>query len=228
MQIDILTIFPDMFESVFKYGVIARALRKNIFSLKIHNLRDYSPLKHGRVDDEPYGGGPGMIMMPEPIFNAVKKIVKDSGLKREEIYVILLSPDGKRLNQSTLKSLTSFKKLIIISGRYGGVDERVKKLLVDRLISIGDYVISGGEVAAMVLVDGVARLIPGVLGNIKSLDEESFFSNLLDYPQYTRPAYFEGMEVPEILLSGNHKKIAEWRKKQAKIKTEKLRPDLLK
>ncbi|MBU2597892.1 MAG: tRNA (guanosine(37)-N1)-methyltransferase TrmD [Actinobacteria bacterium] len=228
MQIDILTIFPDMFESVFKYGVITRALRKNIFSLKIHNLRDYSPLKHGRVDDEPYGGGPGMIMMPEPIFNAVREIVKDSGLKREEICVILLSPDGKRLNQSTLKSLSSFKKLIIISGRYEGVDERVKKVLVDRLISIGDYVISGGEVAAMVLVDGVVRLIPGVLGNIKSLDEESFFSNLLDYPQYTRPANFEGIEVPEILLSGNHKKIAEWRKKQAKIKTEKLRSDLLK
>lgn len=228
MQIDILTIFPKMFESVFKYGVITKALRKNIFSLKIHNLRDYSPLKHGRVDDEPYGGGPGMIMMPEPIFNAVKEIVKDSELKREEICVILLSPDGKRLDQSTLKSLSSFKKLIIISGRYEGVDERVKKILVDRLISIGDYVISGGEVAAMVLVDGVVRLIPGVLGNIKSLDEESFFGNLLDYPQYTRPASFEGMEVPEILLSGNHKKIAEWRKKQAKIKTEKLRPDLLK
>lgn len=228
MQIDILTIFPKMFESVFKYGVITKALRKNIFSLKIHNLRDYSPLKHGRVDDEPYGGGPGMIMMPEPIFNAVKEIVKDSGLKREEICVILLSPDGKRLDQSTLKSLSSFKKLIIISGRYEGVDERVKEILIDRLISIGDYVISGGEVAAMVLVDGVVRLIPGVLGNIKSLDEESFFGNLLDYPQYTRPASFEGMEVPEILLSGNHKKIAEWRKKQAKIKTEKLRPDLLK
>lgn len=228
MQIDILTIFPKMFESVFKYGVITKALRKNIFSLKIHNLRDYSPLKHGRVDDEPYGGGPGMIMMPEPIFNAVKEIVKDSELKREEICVILLSPDGKRLDQSTLKSLSSFKKLIIISGRYEGVDERVKEILIDRLISIGDYVISGGEVAAMVLVDGVVRLIPGVLGNIKSLDEESFFGNLLDYPQYTRPASFEGMEVPEILLSGNHKKIAEWRKKQAKIKTEKLRPDLLK
>jgi len=228
MKIDILTIFPKMFESVFKYGVITKALKKNIFSLKIHNLRDYSPLKHGRVDDEPYGGGPGMIMMPEPIFNAVNEIVKDSKLKREEICVILLSPDGKRLDQLTLKSLSSFKKLIIISGRYEGVDERVKKKLVDRLISIGDYVISGGEVAAMVLVDGVVRLIPGVLGNIKSLDEESFFGDLLDYPQYTRPSSFEGMEVPEILLSGNHKKIAEWRKKQAKIKTEKLRPDLLK
>ena len=228
MKIDILTIFPKMFESVFKYGVITKALKKNVFSLKIHNLRDYSPLKHGRVDDEPYGGGPGMIMMPEPIFNAVNEIVKDSKLKREEICVILLSPDGKRLDQLTLKSLSSFKKLIIISGRYEGVDERVKKKLVDRLISIGDYVISGGEVAAMVLVDGVVRLIPGVLGNIKSLDEESFFGDLLDYPQYTRPSSFEGMEVPEILLSGNHKKIAEWRKKQAKIKTEKLRPDLLK
>jgi len=227
MKIDILSIFPDMFKSVFKYGVIGKALDKNIFSLKIHNLRDYSPLKHGKVDDEPYGGGPGMLMRPEPIFKAVSEIIKNSGLKREEICVVLLSPDGERLNQSILKSLSSLKQLIIISGRYEGVDERVKEILVDRLISIGDYVISGGEVAAMVLVDGVIRLIPGVLGNIKSLDEESFSGNLLGYPQFTRPSNFEGMKVPEILLSGNHKRIEEWRKEKARRKTKKIRPDLL-
>lgn len=227
MQIDILTIFPDMFESVFKYGVISKALEKKLFTLKIQNLRDFSPLKHSKVDDEPYGGGPGMVMRPEPIFNSVREIIKRSSFEKKDINVILLTPEGEKLNQSIMSSLSSFKKLIIICGRYEGVDERVKKYLVDRLISIGDYVISGGEMAAMVLVDGLVRLIPGVLGNIESLDKESFSGNLLDYPQYTRPFDFEGMKVPDILLSGNHKKITKWRKERAKAKTERLRPDLL-
>lgn len=220
MRIDIITIFPKMFNAVLNESIIKRAQKKGKVKITVHNLRDYTLNKHRKVDDRPFGGGSGMVMCPEPIFRAVEALGK--GAK-----VILLSPKGEKLTQKTAKKLVKYKHLILICGHYEGIDERVRECLVDQEISIGDYVLTGGELPAMVLIDCLVRLIPGVLGDKDSLNFESFEDNLLEYPHYTRPADFKGWRVPEILLSGNHKKIEAWRKIQALKITRKKRPDLL-
>lgn len=220
MRIDIITIFPKMFDSALNESIIKRAKIKCKVKIAVHNLRDYTLDKHRKVDDRPFGGGSGMVMCPEPIFRAVEALGKDAK-------VILLSPKGEKLTQKTAKKLVKYKHLILICGHYEGIDERVRERLVDQEISIGDYVLTGGELPAMVLIDCLVRLIPGVLGDKASLAFESFEDNLLEYPHYTRPADFRGRKVPEILLSGNHKKIEAWRRQQALKITRKKRPDLL-
>jgi len=241
MRIDILTIFPKMFAPILNESIIKRAQAKGKVEIFVHNLRDFSVDKHRKVDDRPFGGGPGMVMRPEPIFRAVEYILRYASCvmrhaskgrhktqdTRHKTQIILLSPQGKRLNQKIAKKLSRCKHLIFICGHYEGVDERVRKRLVNEEISIGDYVLTGGELPAMVVVDCVVRLIPGVLGEKKSLHFESFEGNLLEYPQYTRPANYKGMRVPPVLFSGNHKKIEEWRKKQAIKITRQRRPELL-
>jgi len=225
MRIDIITIFPKMFAPVLNESIVKRAQNKGKVKIYIHNLRDYSADKHKKVDGRPFGGGSGMVMRPEPIFRAVENI--KSGVRRQASGVILLCPQGERLSQNVAKRLAKYKHLILICGHYEGIDERVRQYLVDEEVSIGDYVLTGGELPAMVLVDCLVRLIPGVLGDKNSLNFESFAGNLLEYPQYTRPANYRKMKAPAILLSGNHKKIAEWRKSQAMKITKKKRPDLL-
>ena len=235
MRIDIITIFPKMFEPVLNESIIKRAQSKGKVKIFIHHLRDYTLDKHKKVDDRPFGGGSGMVMSPEPIFRAVEDIKLQVPAKGGSAFdrksrrpkVILLSPQGEKLNQKTADRLAKYKHLILICGHYEGIDERVRQYLVDEEIYIGDYVLTGGELPAMVLVDCLVRLLPGVLGDRNSLNFESFTGNLLEYPQYTRPANYKGMSVPAILLSGNHKKIAQWRKKQAIQRTKKIRPDLL-
>ncbi|OFW64578.1 MAG: tRNA (guanosine(37)-N1)-methyltransferase TrmD [Actinobacteria bacterium RBG_19FT_COMBO_36_27] len=225
--IDVITIFPGIFDNIVDFGVIKEAFKKNICQLNIYNLRDFSGMKQDRVDDRPYGGGPGMVLMPEPIDNAVAFIKKKNKIKKKERQkVILLSPVGEKLGQSKLKYLSKLENMILICGRYEGVDQRVIDLLVDFEISIGDYVLTGGEIPAMVIIDGVVRLLPGVVGKEESLKIESFEKNLLDYPQYTRPPVFKGMAVPDILLSGNHKRIQKWRKEKSEKITWIKRPDL--
>jgi len=234
MRIDILTIFPKMFAPILNESIIKRAQAKGKVEIFVHNLRDFSVDKHRKVDDRPFGGGPGMVMRPEPIFRAVEYILRHASKgrhktqdTRHKTQIILLSPQGKRLNQKIAKKLSRCKHLIFICGHYEGVDERVRIRLVNEEISIGDYVLTGGELPAMVVVDCVVRLIPGVLGEKKSLHFESFEGNLLEYPQYTRPANYKGMRAPSVLFSGNHKKIEEWRKKQAIKITRQRRPELL-
>ena len=224
MRIDIITIFPKMFRPVLDESIIKRAQNKGKVKICIHDLRDYTFDKHRKVDDRPFGGGSGMVMGPEPIFSAVTKL-KSSIAKSK---VVLLAPQGERFSQAKAKSLSKCKHLIFICGHYEGIDERVREGLVDEVISIGDYVLTGGELPAMVLVDSVVRLIPGVLGDKNSLNFESFEGNLLEYPQYTRPAFFKGMSVPGVLLSGDHKKIEAWRRQEALKLTKQRRPDLLK
>lgn len=226
MIIDIITIFPEVFQPYINESILKIAQEKGKLKIRLRNLRDYTLDKHRKVDDRPFGGGPGMVMTAEPIFRAAEKIRGAGG--RGTTKTILLCPQGKLLNQELAQRLSKLKHLILICGRYEGVDERVRKRLADEEISIGDYILTGGELPAMVLVDTVVRLIPGVLGHKDSIRDESFSANLLEYPQYSRPADFKGMKVPEILLSGNHKKIAEWRKKQALEATKRKRPDLLK
>lgn len=227
LKIDVITIFPEIFNNVIEFGIIKEAFKKNICRLNIYNLRDFSSYKHGRIDDRPYGGGPGMVLMPEPIYNAVTFIKKKNRIRNKERQkVVLLAPSGERLNQDKLKYMSNLENIILICGRYEGVDERVVDLLVDFEISIGDYVLSGGEIPAMVIIDGVIRLLPGVVGKEESLKIESFEKNLLDYPQYTKPPVFKGMAVPEILLSGNHKGILKWRKEKSIEITRIRRPDL--
>ena len=225
MRIDIITIFPRMFGPVLNESIVKRAQNKRKVEIYIHNLRDYSQDKHKKVDDRPFGGGSGMVMRPEPIFRAVEDIKLKAKIKKSK--VILLCPQGERLSQKVLTRLVKYKHLILICGHYEGIDERVRQYLVDEEISIGDYVLTGGELPAMVLVDCLTRLIPGVLGDKNSLNFESFAGNLLEYPHYTRPANYRRMKAPAILLSGNHKKIAQWRQNQAIKRTKKLRPDLL-
>ncbi|MFH1640737.1 MAG: tRNA (guanosine(37)-N1)-methyltransferase TrmD [Candidatus Omnitrophota bacterium] len=232
MRIDIITIFPDMFSPILNESIVKRGQNKGKVRIHIHNLRDYSKDKHRKVDDHPFGGGSGMVMRPEPIFEAVKNIRSQvtghlPAGRQARSQVILLCPQGKRLNQKIAKKLAKYKHLVLICGHYEGIDERVRKNLVDDELSIGDYILTGGELPAMVLVDCLVRLIPGVLGDKNSLNFESFEDNLLEYPQYTRPANFKGIKVPAILLSGNHKKIEEWRKKKALVSTKEKRPDLL-
>ncbi len=223
LRFDIITIFPDMFGPVFNESILKRAQEKKKVAIHVHDLRDYTDdKKHRKVDDRPFGGGPGMVMMPQPLFDAVKAIKG----KRKAI-VISTSAAGKPFSQFHAKRLTKAKNLIIICGHYEGIDERVRELLVDEEISVGDYVLTGGEIPAMVIVDAITRLVPGVLGKEESLLNESFEGNLLEGPQYTRPADFRGIKVPDVLLSGNHKTIETWRNSKALAKTKKVRPDLL-
>ena len=227
MKIDVLTIFPGMFDAVLGESIIKRAQQKKIAKINIHDLRAYTADRRRTVDDKPFGGGPGMVLKIEPIYKAVKEVLGKGGGKKN-CKVILLSPQGKRLNQRMAKRLSRLDRLLLICGHYEGLDERVRELVVDEEISIGDYILTCGELPAMVLIDSVIRLIPGVLGDKDSKLSESFENNLLEYPQYTRPASFCGNGVPEVLLSGNHKRIKKWRDEQALKRTKKRRPDLLK
>ncbi len=227
MKIDIITIFPKMFASVLDESIIKRAQSKGLVKIALHDLRDYTPDKHRKVDDRPFGGGPGMVFRPEPIFCAVELIKKRSKVEGRRSKVILLTPQGKKLDQNVARKLSRCKHLILICGHYEGIDERVRRRLVTDEISIGDYVLTCGELPAMVLVDSMVRLIPKVLGRAESTHFESFSHELLEYPQYTRPAVFRGMRAPKILLSGNHKLIEKWRKEKAVEITKKKRPDLL-
>lgn len=226
--IDILTLFPQMFSGPFSESIIKRGREKGLIKINITNIRDFSRDKHKKVDDYPYGGGPGMVMKPEPVFEAVESILKQH--KRDEHYqkwIILMTPQGKVFNQKKAMELAQKQHLIIICGHYEGIDERVRQFLVDEEISIGDYILTGGELPAMVVVDCVARLIPGMLGEEQSIKEESFTKGILEYPQYTRPEVYRGYRVPDILLSGNHRKISEWRRLEAIRRTFLRRPDLL-
>jgi len=230
LRVDIITIFADYFREVFAYGIIRRARAAGLFEIKAHDLRSWTSDKHHMVDDRPFGGGDGMVLKPEPIFAAVESL---AGARRkqdvaENKRVVLLSPQGKPFTQAVAADFAKLEQLILICGRYEGVDERVAEALVTDEISIGDYVLSGGEPAALVVVDAVVRLIPGALGNETSATTESFSDGSLDYPHYTRPTDFQGMKVPEVLLSGHHAEIARWRKQTAEEKTKRNRPDLLK
>jgi len=224
MRFDLLTISPEYFSSVVADGIIKRGIRSGRIEVVIHDIRQYADDKHRTVDDTPYGGGPGMIMKPEPICKAVEDVEK-LGSKR---LVILFTPRGERLTQGLVKRFaTSYDQIIMICGRYEGIDERVSKLVADMEVSIGDYVLSAGEPAAAVTLDAVSRLIKGVLGNADSKKDESFESGMLEYPQYTRPMVYKGLSVPAVLLTGNHNKIKEWRKKAAYTITKDRRPDLI-
>lgn len=269
MRVDILTLFPSMFDGPLDESILKRARQSGHLDLRIVNLRDFAKAPHRSVDDHPFGGGPGMVLKPEPIFAAIQSIQSnqsndsndsiqsnqsndsiesnrsnesnesidsiESNDSNESIQsiqsfhprVIMLSPSGRRYDQSAAKALAKLDHLVLLCGNYEGFDERIREALVDEVISIGDYVLTNGSLPAMVLIDSVVRLLPGVLGDSKSLVEESFAEGLLEYPHYTRPADFRGMKVPEILLSGNHAQIAEWRRKMAEKRTAKFRPDLL-
>jgi len=226
MKIDILTLFPEICRAPLSESMMKRAQENKIVDLRIHNLRDWTTDKHHIVDDAPFGGGQGMVMKPEPIFAAVEEL-QQSAIKNQKSKIILMSPGGRRLDQTMATELSKESHLIIICGHYEGVDHRVIEHIVDLEISIGDYVLTNGAIAAVVLVDAVARLLPGVLGHEQSAHDDSFSAGLLEAPQYTRPAEFRGWKIPEVLLSGNHAEIAKWRKEQALKRTKQNRPDLL-
>jgi tRNA (guanine37-N1)-methyltransferase len=221
MKIDVLTLFPAMFAGPLDESIIKRAREAGRLDLAIHNLRDYAHDRHKTVDDRPFGGGPGMLLKPEPIFEAVET------LAREATRVILLSPAGRPFNQAIARELAGVEHLLMVSGHYEGFDERVREQLADDELSIGDYVLTNGALPVMVIIDAVTRLLPGVLGDDDSARDDSFSQGLLEYPQYTRPAEFRGMKIPEVLLSGNHAEIARWRAEQARQRTKERRPDLL-
>jgi tRNA (guanine37-N1)-methyltransferase len=223
LRFDIVSIFPGMFESPFGDSIIQRAREEGQLDLRVHDLRDYSLNKHKKVDDTPFGGGVGMVMNVEPIARAIAEIKKEV----PETRTILFSPGGRPLDQQKAWELSELSSMTLICGRYEGIDERVRQHFVDEEISIGDYVLTGGEIPAMVLVEAVSRLLPGVLGDPESLVEESFSDNLLEYPQYTRPQDYQGLKVPAVLVSGDHKKIRAWQKAESLKKTEQIRPDLL-
>ncbi len=223
MRYDILTIFPKFFESPFSFGILKKAQEKGLIQINVHDIRDFAPDKHNTVDDSPYGGGSGMVFKPGPLGDAIE-FAKADGARS---LVILTTPQGERFSDKIARELTEYEQLIIICGRYEGVDERIREIYVDREISIGDYVLSGGEYAASVIIDAVSRLIPGVLGNEASPYDDSFRGGLLEYPQYTRPETYKRKAVPEILLSGNHKEIEKWRRGEGVKRTFFRRPDLL-
>jgi tRNA (guanine37-N1)-methyltransferase len=225
MRIDVLTLFTEMFESPLSYSILGRARQRGVVDIVLTDIRDFAADSYRKVDDKPYGGGPGMVMMPGPVFDCFEHVQKQSDEKGR---VILLTPQGRQFDQSLAVELSKEKRLILIAGRYEGFDERIRIGLDAEQVSIGDYVISGGELAAMVIIDAVVRLLPDALGDENSATEESFSQGLLEYPQYTRPEEFRGMTVPDVLLSGDHAKIAQWRKQQSLERTKKRRPDLLK
>ncbi len=220
MEFDVLTLFPRILEGPLEESILKRARERELVKIRIHDVRDFTHDKHRVVDDKPYGGGPGMLMKPEPIFEAVESV------RRDESRVLLMTPQGRRFDQATARRLAAARHLVIICGHYEGIDERVREALVDEEISIGDYVLTNGALAAAVLVDAVTRLLPGVLGDDQSAAADSFENGLLEYPQYTRPAQFRGMQVPPVLVSGNHAAIASWQKEQARQRTRQRRPDL--
>ena len=222
MKIDVLTLFPGMFSGPLDESIVKRARATGLLDLNIHNLRDWTHDRHRTVDDRPFGGGPGMLLKPEPIFEAVES------LRREKTRVILLSPAGRKFDQAVARELAQLDDLLLVCGSYEGFDERVREGLAHDELSIGDFVVTNGALPAMVMIDAVTRLLPGVLGDDASSQDESFSQGLLEYPQYTRPAEFRGMKVPEVLMSGNHAEIEKWRSQQAKARTEKQRPGLLK
>ena len=246
MKFDVLTIFPDFFRGPFDYGIVRRAQQAKIIELQVHDLRSFTHDRHRTVDDRPFGGGEGMVMKPEPIFECVESLgvgARDERQGKKES-VVLLSPQGELFTQQVAKELAQLERVVLICGRYEGVDERVSEHLADREVSVGNYVLSGGELPAAIVVDAVTRLLPGALGNERSSQQESFSASeiareagmpdstcgsggLLDYPHYTRPAEFRGMRVPEELVSGNHDEIREWRRRRALEKTRRNRPDLL-
>lgn len=221
MKIDVLTLFPGMFIGPLDESIIKRARDAGRLTLSIRDLRDFTHDRHRTVDDRPFGGGPGMLLKPEPLFEAVETMAGDSA------HVILLSPSGRVFNQEIARDLASREHLLLVTGHYEGFDERVREQLADDELSIGDYVLTNGALPAMVLIDAVTRLLPGVLGDDESARDESFSAGMLEYPQYTRPAEFRGLRVPEVLLSGNHAEIARWRAAQARERTRQRRPDLL-
>ncbi len=224
MRIDILTLFPEMFQNVLDESILKIAGEKKLVNFNLYNIRDFSNDKHKCVDDKPYGGGAGMVMKPEPVFNAVEAVEPmDNSVSTK----ILLTPQGETFNQGIADELSKKDRLMIICGRYEGYDERIRSGLDVIEISIGDYVLTGGEIPAMVIIDSVTRLVPGVLGGNNSLQDESFVNKMLEYPQYTRPSEFRGMKVPEVLTSGHHAKIDEWRMEKSILRTQKRRPDLL-
>ncbi|MDR2616765.1 MAG: tRNA (guanosine(37)-N1)-methyltransferase TrmD [Endomicrobium sp.] len=231
MKIDILTIFPKMFQGPFTESLIVRAVKNGILHIKVTDIRSFSKDKHKKVDDKPFGGGVGMVLKPEPLYDAIKSV----GVKKKnniyknsysKPYVIYMSPQGKTLNNEIIKKISKFKHLVFVCGHYEGIDERIINY-VDEEISIGDYVLTGGEIPAMVVVDSLARLLPGVVKEESSVKNDSFYNGILDYAHYTRPAVFKGNKVPDVLLSGDHKKIDLWRKKEAYERTKIRRPDLL-
>jgi len=222
MRIHILTLFPAMFSGPFSESIVKRAVDQGLVEISIYNIRDYTSDKHHVVDDSPYGGGPGMVLKPEPIFKAVEAVRGETGMP-----VILLTPQGKLFSHRVAEELAQNEKMMLVCGHYEGVDERVRQHLVTDEVSIGDYILSGGELAAMVVVDAVVRQVPGVLGSEESVEDDSHAKGLLEYPQYTRPQSFHNWEVPEVLLSGNHAEIARWRRTQSLKRTLRRRPDLL-
>jgi tRNA (guanine37-N1)-methyltransferase len=224
MKFDIVTIFPRMIEAAIAEGVVSRGIATGVLDVKVHDLRAHTTDRHRSVDDLPYGGGPGMVMKPEPLFRAVEEIRSRRGTPDA---VILLSPQGERFTQGEAARLSKLSHIALLCGRYEGMDERVPELVSAREISLGDFVVSGGELPAMIIVDAVSRLIPGVVGDEQSVAEDSFARGLLDYPHYTRPAEFAGLKVPDVLLSGHHADVRRWRKKTALARTLDRRPDLI-
>ncbi len=224
MRIDILTLFPEMCKSVYSESIIGRAVSKGLIEIHSHNIRDYSSSKHNNVDDTPYGGGMGMVMQAQPIYDCFSALCENLGTKPHLIY---MSPQGKTLTQQRVKELSKLPCIALLCGHYEGVDERVIEAIVDEEISIGDYVLTGGELPALVLSDAVARMLPGVLANDEAMEKESHYNGLLEYPQYTKPAVWNGMTVPEVLLSGHHANIEKWRNEQSLKRTKEKRPDLL-
>jgi tRNA (guanine37-N1)-methyltransferase len=223
MRFDIVTIFPEIFREVFDFGIIRRAVEAGLVEINIHDLRDYTHDRHRQVDDRPFGGGAGMVMKPEPLFRAVEAITHGA----TDANVVMLSPQGRLFSQRVAEELSARTRLVLICGRYEGVDERVVERLATDEISIGDYVLSGGEIPAMVVVDAVVRLLPGALGCTESAEQDSFAAGLLDYPHYTRPAEYRGLKVPDVLASGHHAEIERWRRRRAIEKTLRRRPDLI-
>ncbi len=224
IRFDVLTIFPGMFAGPLDQSIMGRAQAAGLVSLHLHDLREWTHDRHRTVDDAPFGGGPGMVMRPEPLFEAIEAV---QPLAEPRATVLFMSPQGRRLDRALVEELAAHPRLLLVCGRYEGVDERVLEHAVDMEVSIGDFVVSGGELPAMVVIDAVSRRIPGVLGGEGSLEEESFDEGLLEYPQYTRPAEFRGWAVPEILLSGHHAEIAKWRRRLRMLRTRLRRPDLL-
>lgn len=225
MRIDIVSLFPEMFDGPFGHSIIKRAREAGILDTVITNPRDYAKDKHRIVDDTPFGGGAGMVMKPDPLFFAVEDILEKSS--KEKRRILLMCPGGTTFTQAKAKELAGYEQLILLCGHYEGIDERVREHLVDESLSIGDFVLTGGELPAMIVVDAVARMLPGVLGASDSAEHDSFYNGLLEYPQYTRPREFRGWQVPDILVSGDHAKIARWRRKQSLKNTLLRRPDLL-